>query len=164
MKTKNILIIDDEPKIRSLLSRILELEGFAVFEADNGKNAFILLGKKEIHVAICDVSLPDANGIDMVISLKARYPRLEIILFTGHGTISDGVTAIKNGAFDYITKGTDNDKIIPTVARAIEKVTLQEKIRELQSKISTQYSFENMIGRSKAFRDSLLLARKVAAT
>ena len=164
MPANVILIIDDEPKIRTLLSRILELEGYTVYEAENGKAGFAALAKREIQVVICDVSLPDANGIEMVTSIKSKYPSVEIIMFTGHGTIQDGVAAIKNGAFDYITKGTDNDKIIPTVARAFEKVSLQRRIRSLQSQINIKFSFANIIGKSKPFRDALSLAARVAAT
>lgn len=70
-------------------------------------------------MVLCDVFLPDGNGVDMVTTIKKLYPELEVILLTAHGNIPDGVQAIKNGAFDYITKGDDNNKIIPLISRAM---------------------------------------------
>ena len=72
------------------------------------------------------MKLPDGNGVDLVKEIKAQHPAIEIILMTAYGNIADGVQAIKNGAFDYITKGDDNNKIIPLLNRAIEKVNLSK--------------------------------------
>ena len=73
---------------------------------------------------MCDVFLPDGNGVDLVTEMKKKSPGVEIILLTAHGNIPDGVQAIKNGAFDYITKGDDNNKIIPLISRAVEKARM----------------------------------------
>src|SRR5678815_3813614 len=97
----NILIIDDEEGLRKLLSRIIGLEGFRVEEAGTINTAFDILKRKEIDVILCDVKLPDGNGVDFVKEAKTKYPLTEIILLTAYGTISDGVQAIKNGGFDY---------------------------------------------------------------
>ena len=121
-----VLIIDDEEKLRNLLSRIIRLEGYAVLEADNLKNAIKSLEKENIDVVLCDVKLPDGNGVEFAKETKSKYPAIEIILLTAYGNIADGVQAMKNGAFDYITKGDDNDKIIPLLNRALEKVQLQK--------------------------------------
>jgi two-component system NtrC family response regulator len=161
---KCILIIDDEEKIRGLLSRILELEGYNVQVADTAKNGLSLLDRRDCHVIICDVSLPDANGVELIKSIKEKYPLAEIILFTGYGTISDGVKAIKNGAFDYITKSTENDKIIPTVARAFEKIQLRQRVIDLQNKVELKFGFTAILGSSKSIQECISLARKVSAT
>ena len=115
----NILIIDDEEKLRSLLARILDLEGYQIFEAPNAKNAFKILESADIQLVISDVKLPDANGVELTAAIKEKFPLVEIIVLTAYGTISDGVRAIKNGAFDYITKGDDNDKIIPLDRKSV---------------------------------------------
>lgn len=116
MSTGIVLIIDDEEKLRSLLARIIRLEGITVLEAETIKAGNKLLEKEDIDVVLCDVKLPDGNGVEFVRDLKARHPSVETILLTAYGNIADGVAAMKNGAFDYITKGDDNDKIIPLLA------------------------------------------------
>lgn len=124
---KNILIIDDEEKLRGLLARIVKSEGFNVIEAPDLKSGFKKLEQKDIDVLLCDVKLPDGNGVDFLQKIKVGFPALEVILMTAYGNIPDGVQAMKNGAFDYIVKGDDNDKIIPLLYKAIEKAQLQRK-------------------------------------
>src|SRR3982751_1915320 len=141
MSTGNVLIIDDEEKLRTLLARIIRLEGYTVSEADSLKQGGKILDKEDIDVLLCDVKLPDGNGVDHVRELHIRYPCLETILLTAYGNIADGVQAMKNGAFDYITKGDDNDKIIPLLARAMEKVQLQKRVRQLEQQVGKKYSF-----------------------
>ena len=131
----SILIIDDEEKIRTLLARIIGLEGFEVHEAATGKIALKKLEQEEIDVALCDVKLPDTNGVELVKEIKQKYPSTEIILLTAYGNIADGVQAIKNGAFDYITKGDDNDRIIPLLHRAIEKAVLAKRVKQLEKHV-----------------------------
>src|SRR5262245_29979223 len=159
-----ILIIDDEEKLRSLMKRIISLEGFVVNEAANLKQAEKSLDKELTDVVLCDVKLPDGNGVDFVSKLKSKYPPVEIILLTAYGNIPDGVQAIKNGAFDYIIKGDDNEKIIPLLNRAIEKVQLQKKIKQLQKQVGKQYSLENILGSSPLIKEAIQLAKKVSAT
>lgn len=161
---KNILIIDDEEKLRGLLARIVKSEGFEVLEADDLKSGFKKLEHNEVDVILCDVKLPDGNGVDFVEKIKANFPLVEVILLTAFGKISDGVKAMKNGAFDYIVKGDDNDKIIPLLYKAIEKVQLQKKVQHLEKRISDKYSFDTIIGKSKALEQVIELAKKVAKT
>ena len=160
----NILIIDDEEKLRSLLARILDLEGHQVFEASNAKSALKILENTDIQLVISDVKLPDANGVELTATIKEKYPLVEIIVLTAYGTISDGVRAIKNGAFDYITKGDDNDKIIPLVSRATEKASLQQRLFALEKKINQDYSFDQILGNSKPLQAAKGLSQKVAPT
>src|SRR5215831_1433726 len=138
----NILIIDDEEQLRKLLTRIIGLEGFRVEEAGTLRGGFEVLKRKEVDVILCDVKLPDGNGVDFVKEAKTKYPLVEIILLTAYGNIPDGVQAIKNGGFDYITKGDDNNRIVPLLYQAMDKVAAQKrsavKIREKGS-----HSFED---------------------
>ncbi|PYF73995.1 sigma-54-dependent transcriptional regulator [Pedobacter nutrimenti] len=159
-----VLIIDDEKKICSLLARIIELEGFKVFQANTGKEGLKLLAANEIGVVISDVKLPDVNGVELVKQIKKLKPYAEVINLTAFGTIQDGVMAMRNGAFDYITKGDDNDKIIPLVYKAMDKANLQLRVYELENKVARQYNFDAILGQSKAIKEALELARKVAAT
>ncbi len=159
-----VLIIDDEEKLRSLLSRIISLEGFEVFQAGDIQSAFKKLHQHEIDVVLCDVKLPDGNGLDFSAKIKSIHPLKEIILLTAYGTIPDGVQAIKNGAFDYIIKGDDNNKIVPLLFRAIEKVNLARRVHQLEDRLNKKHSFENIIGKSKNIQQVIGLARKVAMT
>jgi len=162
MAAGNILLIDDEEKLRSLLKRIISLEGFTIFEAANLKVANKILEKENINVVLCDVKLPDGNGVDFTQQAKAKFPLVEIILLTAYGNIADGVQAIKNGAFDYIIKGDDNDKIIPLLNRAMEKLQLQKRIAVLEKQVSKRYGFENILGESPLIQQAIGLAKKVA--
>ena len=155
-----LLVIDDEDPIRKLLSRMIELEGYKVFQAADCQSAIKQLQMHEIDVVLCDVFLPDGNGVDFVFDIKKIAPDAEIILLTAHGNIPDGVQAIKNGAFDYITKGDDNRKIIPTIGRAIEVV--EKRKGKVVPPVS--YSFESILGDSDGMKQAIRLAKKVADT
>jgi two-component system NtrC family response regulator len=161
---QNILIIDDEKKLNGLLTRIIELEGYKVFQAYTGKEGLKILAQEEIQVVISDVKLPDVNGVDLVKQIKEKKPYVEVINLTAFGTIADGVLSIKNGAFDYITKGDDNDKILPMLARAMDKAQLQLQVFKLQSKIVKQFTFDGIVGHSKAINAAIDLAKKVSVT
>ena len=159
-----ILLIDDEPRLRQLLARILQLEGYTILEAENARAGLKTLEREPVHLVISDVKLPDKNGIELTAQIKQLYPATEIIVLTAYGTIADGVTAIKNGAFDYITKGDDNDRIIPLVSRAVEKANLQFRIRQLEAQMSQRLGFESIVGHSKSVQQAVDLARRVATT
>lgn len=155
-----ILVIDDEDPIRNLLARMIELEGYKVWKASDCQSALKLLKAQPFDVVLCDVFLPDGNGVDFIREIKKHRPEAEVILLTAHGNIPDGVQAIKNGAFDYITKGDDNRKIIPTISRAVDEV--EKKKGKVAPPIS--YSFDSIIGSSNGLKQAVALARKVADT
>ena len=159
-----ILIIDDEEKIRTLLSRIISLEGFEVSQASDLKNAKKRLEMSEFDVVISDVKLPDGSGVEFSRIIKEKHPATEVILLTAYGNIPDGVQAIKNGAFDYITKGDDNNKIIPLVYKAVEKVVLNKRVIQLEKQLGDKLSFDNIIGKSKTIQSAIESAKKVAVT
>ncbi len=164
MSTGTILIIDDEEILRQLLSRLLSLENYEILQAKNGSDGIELLKSQDVHVVITDVRLPDINGIALVSKIKEINPFTEIIVLTAYGTIEDGVKSIKLGAFDYITKGDEDNKIVPVVARAMEKVKLSKRVNHLEQKISNRFSFENIIGNSDKIKDTINLAKKVSAS
>ena len=160
-----ILLIDDEPTIRMLLSRILELEGYEVLKAKDRATALYILNKQEVQVVLCDVFLPDGNGVDMVQELQPLAPNAKIILLTAHGNIPDGVQAIKNGAFDYIVKGDDNRKIIPIVSRAMDAIAAEQKQQSKKKDVRVNtVTFVNIVGKSPALAHVISQACKVAAT
>ena len=159
-----ILIIADEVQIRTLLTRMMELEGYDVCQAGDCRAALKQLELQNPDVVLCDVFLPDGNGVDLVLAIKKAAPNVEVILLTAHGNIPDGVQAIKNGAFDYITKGDDNNKIIPLISRAVEKARMNVRLEKLEKKVGQTYSFDSILGESKVLKDAVSLAQKVSGT
>jgi len=160
-----VLIVDDEASLRKLLARVIELEGYTVLTAGSIKEALKMLAQQDpIQVVITDVMLPDGNGVEFTTKIKSLYPGVEVIVLTAYGTISDGVTAMKNGAFDYLTKGDHQDKIIPLLSKAAEKAALQQRVVQLEGKLKENYGFDAMLGEHVLFKQSIDLARKVAVT
>ena len=162
--SSKVLVIDDEEKLRSLLVRLLKLEGYTVSEAGSLKAAHKAIETGEPDVILCDVKLPDGNGVDFIAEIKQKHPFIEMILLTAYGNIPDGIQAMKNGAFDYITKGDDNNKVIPLLSKAMEKVQLQKRVLQLESLVGKKYSFESIVGSSQNIKSAIDLARKVAPT
>ncbi|WP_395972670.1 sigma-54-dependent transcriptional regulator [Chryseobacterium cucumeris] len=157
----NILIIDDEIKLLKLLGMILSQENFNVKEASTARSAMTMLEQYEFDVVLSDVRLPDAFGVELVKSIKTKYPQLEIILMTAFGNITDAVQAMKNGAYDYLVKGDDNEKIIPLVYKALDKVK-DNKSRVVQQAVTK--GFNQIIGKSPLILQAKKLAEKVALT
>ncbi len=159
-----VLLIDDEEKLRKLLAKIISLEGFDVIEAADIKSGLKKLEVSDVDVVLCDVKLPDGNGVETAKLIKERYPIVEIILLTAYGNIPDGVRAIKNGAFEYITKGDDNNRIIPLLYKACEKVALARRVEQLEKRLGDRLSFDKIIGKSIAIKAAIGMAQKVAVT
>ena len=166
MPTATILFIDDEASLRTVVARVLELEGYTVLQAPDARRGLELLRQHaaEVLVVLCDVKLPDANGVELLPRLKALPPQVEVILLTAYGTVPDGVQAMKRGAFDYLTKGDSDDQLVVVVARAVEKARLQRRVFELEKQVGAQYGFATLIGPSAALAQAKALAERVAQT
>lgn len=146
------------------MSRIIGLEGYEVLQADSCKSGMKQLVGADPEVVLCDVCLPDGSGVDLVMEMKKIKPLVEIIMLTAHGNIPDGVQAIKNGAFDYITKGDDNNKIIPLLSMAMEKAKAARKVQRLEENTGKRYSFDSILGKSRSLKEVVELAKKVSGT
>jgi len=162
--SKNILIIDDEPELRTLLARLLSLEGYKIDTAGTGREGLTSFRKEEHPLVITDVRLPDVNGLNLIPEIKKINPLTEIIVLTAYGTIEDGVKAIKEGAFDYITKGDEDSKIVPVVKNALEKASLHKRLAHLEKQVGQKYSFDNITGNSQAIRHAVDVSTRVALT
>lgn len=163
MKTA-VLIIDDEVKLRSLLARLLQLEDYEVSEAGDCQSGLKKLAQQDFPVVLCDVKLPDGNGVDLTAEIKHKHPLTEVILLTAYGNIPDGVKAIKNGAFDYLVKGDDNNRIITLLAQATEKALRARTSSSIGVQAKVPVDFQQVIGQSPAIQKAIALARKVAST
>ncbi len=157
---RRLLIIDDEPQLRNMLRRVFEGEGCTVATAETGAAGVALLKQETWPVVLCDVRLPDANGVELTRAIKALRPRCEVIVMTAFGSIGDAVQAMRNGAFQYLVKGDDNHKLVPTVSAAME----QYAAHNAPEGTPTDDPFAAIIGRSPAIRAAVELARKVAPT
>jgi DNA-binding NtrC family response regulator len=155
-----LLIIDDEPQLRNMLERLLAGEGYVVRTAPTGAQALQRLKAETYQAVLCDVRLPDANGVELTRAIKLQQPDAEVIVLTAFGTIADAVQAMRNGAFQYLVKGDDNAKLIPTVAAAV----LQSQQHRRKPAPSTTDPFAGITGRSPAITQAVALARKVAPT
>ncbi|GAB3826847.1 sigma-54 dependent transcriptional regulator [Hymenobacter jeollabukensis] len=166
MPDGTLLLIDDEAALRQGMGRFLELEGYRVLPAGSAAEGLELLGQHaaEVLVVLCDVKLPDANGVQLLPRLKQRAPLAEVVLLTAYGRIPDGVQAMKDGAFDYLTKGDADEQLVAVVARAADKARLQRRVAELERQVGAQHSFASMIGHSPALERAKALAQRVAAT
>lgn len=116
-----------------------------------------------IDLLLCDVKLPDGNGVDFTKEVKDKHLQVQVILLTAFGNVPDGVKAVKNGAFDYIVKGDDNDKIIPLLNQAVE-MAAAARHQQVRGERDLKKDFRQVIGESSTIRDAVLLAQKVAHT
>ena len=161
-----LLLIDDENRLRQVLARVLELEGYLVLQAPDARRGLQTLAEHptEILVILSDVKLPDGHGVALLPRYQAAAPLAEIILLTAYGTVADGVQAMKQGAFDYLTKGDSDDQLLVVVARAVEKAQLRRRVAELEKQVGQPYTFASMIGPSAALARTKALAERVAPT
>jgi two-component system NtrC family response regulator len=159
---KAILIIEDENLQLSLYTRILNSEGYTVFGAQTLSKARNIFRSNQISVCIVDVRLPDGNGIQFLAEIKKTYPETEVIVFTNYGVINDGVTAIKDGAFDYIVKGEVSAKLISVVSQAMHAIARREQQGNLSLKKSK--GFDSILGESEPIKQIKAMGVRVAAT
>ncbi len=159
-----VLIIDDEENLRKLLARVIELEGYQVLQAGTIKEGMKILNREPVQVVVSDVKLPDGNGVDLTSRIVSEHPGTEVIVLTAYGTIEGGVQAIKNGAFDYLTKGDHQEKIIPLLAKASEKASLRQRVQSLESRLRLRFGFSNVLGSNSQLKQCIELASRVALT
>jgi DNA-binding NtrC family response regulator len=129
-----ILVIDDERPIRRTLCEILEFEKFEVDQAENGEEGLIMAQKKEYDVILCDIKMPKMDGIEVLEKIKELEHDSTIVMISGHGTIETAVDALKKGAFDYIPKPPDLNRLLVTVRNAINKKELINETKVLKKK------------------------------
>ena len=148
MSEAKILVVDDEDNIRDMLSTFLVKEGFSVFTARNNKEAVESTRENDFNLALIDLVMPDANGIQTLKDLHSVNKNIICIIMTGYATIDSAVEAMKAGAFDYVAKPFNLDEILLIIERAIEYQRLQGENLLLKNQLKTKYKFENIIGNS----------------
>ena len=156
----NILIIDDERSIRNTLRDILEYEKYKVDEAENGMDAIELIKNKTYDVILCDIKMPEMDGIE-VLDKALLFTDSPIIMISGHGTIETAVEAIKKGAYDYIAKPLDLNRLLITIRNALDKSTLITETKKLKQQVSQTWE---MVGESEALTKIKDMIERVAPT
>ncbi|MBC8150435.1 MAG: sigma-54-dependent Fis family transcriptional regulator [Bacteroidetes bacterium] len=158
-----ILIIDDEQPIRTSLREILEYEGHSVDEAQDGVDGVIAARKKQYSVMFCDIKMPKMDGLDVLDMLKSKEVDTPVIMISGHGTVETAVQALKKGAFDFIQKPLDLNRILITLKHATEKEELIQETKRLHRKVHNSKS-HTIIGESKEIKEIIKMINTVAAT
>lgn len=156
-----VLIIDDEKAIRRSLRDILEYEKFTVEEAENGKEALVKFEKENFDLFLCDIKMPGMDGIEVLEKIMEKYDEVPVIMISGHGNIETAVEAVKKGAFDFIQKPFDLNRLLVSVRNALDKGTLVKETKVLKKKISKTF---DMVGESEGMNRIRELIDRVAHT
>ncbi|MFO8058173.1 MAG: response regulator, partial [bacterium] len=136
---RRVLVVDDEPYIRKAIYRMLQKHKLKLLEAGTGEQALDLLNSNLVDVVLLDVRLPDINGIDVLKHTKSIDPEIVVIIMTAHGTVNMAVEAMKEGAFEFLTKPFETPELVPiTVQRALQYKYLLEANRKLEGMVSNQ--------------------------
>jgi two-component system nitrogen regulation response regulator NtrX len=157
----NILIIDDEKAIRKTLSEILSYEGYKIDEAGDGEEGLKKFREVEYDVILCDIKMPKIDGIEFLEKAKETNPDVPIIMISGHGTIETAVEAVKKGAYDYISKPPDLNRLLITIRNAMDKTSLVAETKVLKRKVS---KVQEMVGASNPIHKIKETIDKVAPT
>ncbi|OGP62830.1 MAG: Fis family transcriptional regulator [Deltaproteobacteria bacterium RBG_13_49_15] len=161
---ESILIVDDEKNYPPVLSAVLEEEGYETLTANSGKEALEILKQSEVDLVLTDMKMPGMDGIELLEKIKAKDPDLPVIMMTAYGTVEKAVEAMQKGAYSYILKPFDNERMILYVKKANEIYRIIKENRRLRSDIESRYCFGNILGRSKGIRDIFEIIEKVAPT
>src|ERR1700709_454647 len=157
----NILIVDDERSIRKTLNEILSYEGFKIDEAGDGEEGLKLFSDKAYDVVLCDIKMPKIDGLEFLVKAGEVNADVPIIMISGHGTIETAVDAVKKGAFDYIAKPPDLNRLLITIRNALDKNILNKEAKVLKRKVS---KVQEIIGESEGIQKVRDTIEKVAPT
>jgi DNA-binding NtrC family response regulator len=156
-----ILVVDDEKSIRNTMKDILEYEGYEVILAEKGEEALDAAGSNNVDVVFCDIKMPGMDGIEILDKLQEKHPEIPVIMISGHGTIDAVVECIKKGAYDFIEKPLDLNRILISIRNATEKTELVRETKTLKRKVS---KIPDMVGESEAMLKIKDLVDRIAPT
>ena len=157
----NILIIDDERAIRKTLGEILSYEGFKIDEAADGEEGWKFFNEKTYDAVLCDIKMPKMDGLEFLNKATEKNPDVPVIMISGHGTIETAVDAVKKGAYDYIAKPPDLNRLLITIRNAVDKNSLNKETRTLKRKVKR---VDEMTGESDGMKRIKETIEKVAPT
>mgnify|MGYP006266898193 CR=1 FL=1 len=160
----NVMVVDDEKNIRAGLGKAIELDGHNVYLAEDGQQAWGTVEEEEIDLIIADLKMPRMSGEELLRRVTQSYPTLPVIILTGHGTIENAVQAMRDGAYDFLTKPVNLDRLSLLVKRALSTRELSLQHRALQQELEQKRQFANVIGKSAEMRHIFDVVRQVAPT
>ncbi|MBI2369468.1 MAG: sigma-54-dependent Fis family transcriptional regulator [Deltaproteobacteria bacterium] len=160
----SVLVVDDEKSQRDILKVILEAEGYDVECAASGREVLQLCRKSPFDLVLTDLRMPDVDGMALLRELVQENPYNCVIIMTAHGTIDSAVEAMRQGAFDYLTKPLETDELLITVGRAFERIALVRENRHLHQQLKERFSFENLLGQHGKMQEVFRIIAKVART
>jgi DNA-binding NtrC family response regulator len=158
----SVLIVDDEAEIRESLRTLLELEGYEVETASTGEEGLSRIGERTFDLVLLDVALPDRNGLDILVDLRAIDPVMSVIMITAYGTVENAVRAMQSGAANFIQKPWDNEKLLADVRAAVARHRAEEENVQLKRALKQRYNFENIVGKSEPMLKIFDLVAQVA--
>jgi len=161
---EKILIVDDEKSLLDLLSRVFTKEGYQVQTTTSAQRAMEIIEKEDLDLLIADIRLPEMSGMEILKRCREIRPDVPVIMITAYGNMKQAIEALKIGALDYIIKPFDIEELKITVAKGMEKRRLEQENLLLKREIRERYSFENMIGKSRAMQEIFALIEKIAGT
>ncbi len=164
MSNATILIIEDEEKMRRLMDLVLRPEGYRLLLADSGEAGLKLIEEGGVDLILTDLQMGTVGGLDVLAYATQKCPDIPVVIITGFGTVKSAVEAMKQGAFDYISKPLDNDELTITVKRALGMRRLTQENRGLSRELRERFDFDNIVGRSTGLATVKVLARDLAAT
>ncbi len=156
-----ILVIDDEKSIRNSLKDVLEYEKHTIEEAEDGIRGLSLINNNHYDLVLCDIKMPKFDGIEVLEAALEKKPDLVFVMISGHGTVETAVEALKKGAYDFLEKPIDLNRLLVTVRNGLDKKGLQEETKTLRKKINKKKTTE-IIGNSSAINEIKALIEKVA--
>ncbi len=159
-----VLIVEDEPIIRSTLAEFLAGEGFEVTKAGSVAEALAAAKQRDFHVAICDVQLPDGDGVALLRKLQRINSSVFVLIITAYATVENAIEAFKAGAFDYLVKPVILDDVLNKLNRVFQFRQLFLENQALRRELSQPQNFEQVVGSSQPLRELLATITKVAAT
>lgn len=161
---EKILVIDDEKSILDLLDMVFKKEGYQVETSLSATKGLGLIDKQDFDLILCDIKLPQMNGMEILERVKAKRPDIPVIMITAYGTTKQAVEALKAGALDYVVKPFDMEELKIIIAQGLEKRRLKQENILLKNELREKYRFGNMIGKSKKMREIYSLIEKIAGT
>ena len=161
-ETTSILVVDDEPEMRQLLQDILGEDHYRVVAASDGQDALNQMESEKFPVVVTDLRMKGMDGIGLLEQVVQKHPETNLIMMTAFGTVESAVEAMKQGAFDYLTKPVKADELLVTVKKALREALLREEVQQLRQVVNREFAFNQILGKSKPMREIFDLIRRVA--
>ncbi|MBI3603773.1 MAG: sigma-54-dependent Fis family transcriptional regulator [Nitrospirae bacterium] len=157
-----ILVVDDEPDMRTLLRDVLQEHGHQVVVAPSGREALKRLAEEECAVVLTDLRMKEMQGIELLNEVKRTFPDINVIIMTAFGSVETAIDAMKHGAYDYLIKPIKTDELLRVTDRAVREAALRREVHRLRREVHKEYSFHQILGKSKPMQEVFDLIRRVA--